>query len=122
MCNMAGGSTFGGAIATGVQMLMRRAAVGVVTAGVMFGASVAAGCGPRASGETAAAGPTKTVRFGGYLIDVPAGWPVYRLAARPHQCVRYDRHAVYLGKPGSDQRCPAHLVGRTEAITIDGGP
>ena len=63
---------------------------------------------------------TKTIEYGGYVIAVPAAWPVYELAARPHLCVRYDRHAVYLGRPGPDQHCPAHLVGRTESVRIDG--
>ncbi len=63
---------------------------------------------------------TKTIEYGGYVIDVPATWRVHELAAQPHLCVRYDRHAVYLGHPGPDQRCPAHLVGRTESVRIDG--
>jgi hypothetical protein len=33
--------------------------------------------------------------------------------------VRFDHHAVYLGRPSADQRCPAHLAGRTEAILIE---
>ena len=33
-------------------------------------------------------------------------------------CVRFDRHAVYLGAPSAQQRCPAHAVGRTEAILL----
>ena len=63
----------------------------------------------------------KRVRFGGYTLQVPAGWPVYRLARDPGQCVRYDQHAVYLGQPGADQQCPAHLVGRTETISVQVG-
>ncbi|MDP9277067.1 MAG: DUF1906 domain-containing protein, partial [Actinomycetota bacterium] len=46
-------------------------------------------------------------------------WPVYELAADPSRCVRFDRHAVYLGRPGANQRCPAHAVGRTEAILVE---
>jgi Domain of unknown function (DUF1906) len=34
-------------------------------------------------------------------------------------CVRFNRHAVYLGTPTSDQRCPAHAVGRTEALLLE---
>ncbi len=60
----------------------------------------------------------KVVRFAGYTIRVPASWPVYRLARDPRRCVRYDRHAVYLGQPGVNQVCPAHLVGRTATISI----
>jgi hypothetical protein len=32
--------------------------------------------------------------------------------------VRFDRHALYLGTPSREERCPAHAVGRTEAILI----
>jgi len=66
-----------------------------------------------------AAAPQREVRYRGYAIKVPASWPVYRLAANPTRCVRFDRHAVYLGRPSADQRCPAHAVGRTEAILIE---
>jgi hypothetical protein len=66
--------------------------------------------------------PVKAVRFGGYTIDVPAGWPVYRLDRDPTTCVRYDRNAVYLGHPGPDQLCPAHLVGRVATITLQVPP
>ncbi len=63
----------------------------------------------------------KVVRFAGYTIRVPASWPVYRLDRDPTRCVRYDRHAVYLGQPGANQQCPAHLVGRTATISIQAG-
>jgi len=61
---------------------------------------------------------TKVVRFHGYRLVVPASWPVYNLAADPSVCVRFNRHAVYLGQPSSSERCPAHAVGRTEAILV----
>jgi hypothetical protein len=71
--------------------------------------------------------PVKAVRFGGYMIDVPATWPVYWLDSNPTTCVRFDRNAVYLGRPGPDQVCPAHLVGRAATISLQvppaaGGP
>jgi hypothetical protein len=62
---------------------------------------------------------TKLVQYHGYRLAVPAGWPVYRLAADPTTCVRFNRHAVYLGNPSSEERCPAHAAGRTEAILIE---
>ncbi|WP_405932602.1 glycoside hydrolase domain-containing protein [Streptomyces sp. NBC_00827] len=40
------------------------------------------------------------------------------LAENPEACVRFDRHAVYLGTPGGRQDCPARLRGRTEALLI----
>ncbi len=60
----------------------------------------------------------KIVGFDGYRISVPASWPVYDLRADPSVCVRFNRHAVYLGPASPQQRCPAHAVGRTEAIWI----
>ncbi len=68
---------------------------------------------------TANASPSlKRVSYHGYAIRVPAGWPVYRLAANSTVCVRFNRHAVYLGRPGNRQRCPAVALGRTEAILV----
>ena len=61
---------------------------------------------------------TRVLRYHGYRLVVPAAWPVYDLAADPAVCVRFNRHAVYLGQPSSRQRCPAHAVGRTEAILV----
>ena len=61
---------------------------------------------------------TKVVSYHGYRISVPAAWPVYELATDPSVCVRFDRHALYLGSPSARQRCPAAAIGRTEAILI----
>jgi hypothetical protein len=60
----------------------------------------------------------KVIRYHGYRLVVPASWPVYDLATHPTVCVRFNRHAVYLGTPGPAQICPAHAVGRTEAILV----
>ncbi len=62
---------------------------------------------------------TKTVSFRGVSVTVPDAWPVHDLAGRPG-CVRFDRHAVYLGDP-SRSTCPPHLVGRTEAVHLTTG-
>ena len=88
---------------------VRRSAVAVVCCAAGLSAPVAA----------LGASGSKLVRFHGYRLAVPAGWPVYRLASDRNACVRFDRHAVYLGRPGADQRCPAHAAGRTEAILIE---
>jgi hypothetical protein len=64
----------------------------------------------------------KAVQYGGYTIDVPANWPVYWLDRDPARCVRFDRNAVYLGQPGTDQVCPAHLVGRVATISLQVPP
>ena len=75
--------------------------------------------GAAALARTSAAGAgTRRVAFAGYTIDVPAGWPVYRLARDPYRCVRYDQNAVYLGQPGANQQCPAHLAGRVATLSL----
>ena len=61
---------------------------------------------------------TKAVTYHGYRVVVPASWPVYNLAADPSVCVRFNRHAVYLGQPSARQQCPAYAIGRTEAILV----
>ncbi len=79
-----------------------------------------AGCLALVGGAAPALGAsaTKVVSYHGERLTVPAGWPVYRLADDPRACVRFDRHAVYLGTPSADQRCPAHAAGRTEAVLV----
>ena len=67
---------------------------------------------------TPAAPPTKAVTFQGYRVVVPASWPVYRLAAAPATCVRFNRHAVYVGRPSPQQSCSGQPAGRTEAILV----
>ncbi len=74
---------------------------------------------PLTSGPAAAGGrPAGTVRYLGAAFTVPRGWRVIDLAAHPHQCVRFDRHVLYLGSPGPVQDCPAGLVGTTEAMLV----
>lgn len=62
---------------------------------------------------------TKSVSYLGHSFKVPGSWQVVDLAADPTACVRFDRHAVYLGTPGDRQDCPANAVGRTEALLIE---
>jgi hypothetical protein len=78
------------------------------------------GAARAASGHATATrgGATKVVRYLGWHARVPAAWPVYRLSAHPRTCVRFNRHAVYLGPPGAQERCPAHAAGRTEALLV----
>jgi len=63
----------------------------------------------------------RTVSFEGREVQVPRGWPVYRLAQHPRLCVRLDRRAVYLGRPSPNQSCPADLIGRRRAIVVEPG-
>jgi hypothetical protein len=79
---------------------------------ILLSASLVAAAG--ASGHVR----TKVVSYHDYRVVVPVSWPVYRLVRDPTTCVRFDRHALYLGAPGSAQRCPAVAVGRTEAILV----
>ena len=85
-------------------------------------ASMSSGAWAQANGravqENLHGAPTTVVRYHGYRLVVPSTWPVYDLASNPTVCVRFDRHAVYLGRPSSRQRCPAHAAGRTEAILV----
>src|SRR5262245_3516239 len=81
-------------------------------AGLFAGILGALVLGPPAHADT-------TVDYQGLRITVPAGWPVYHLGHRSAACVRFDRHAIYLGPAGDDQVCPAHAVGRTEALHVE---
>jgi hypothetical protein len=60
----------------------------------------------------------RVVSFRGYRLSVPSSWRVYDLARDPSTCVRFNRHALYLGDPSAHERCPAHAVGRTGAILL----
>jgi hypothetical protein len=68
--------------------------------------------------EAHASSAWRVVHYRGYRLTVPVGWPVFSLAAHPRLCVRFNRHAVYLGRPGAGQRCPTEVMGRTEAILV----
>lgn len=93
---------------------MRRVPRSVLLTGLV--AILVAGLHPAPSAEAAA--PSRLVSYHGYRLAVPSGWPVYRLSARSGVCVRFDRHAVYLGRPGVNERCPTDAMGRTEAILV----
>ena len=65
-----------------------------------------------------AAATWRSVRYGQITLKVPASWPVFDLARHPEICPRLNRHAVYLGEPGTDPACPAEVTGRTGAVQI----
>ncbi len=65
---------------------------------------------------------TKTVAYRGLRLSVPQGWPVFHLGRNSRVCVRFNRHAVYLGQPGADELCPLAPIGRTEAILVAPAP
>jgi hypothetical protein len=62
------------------------------------------------------------VSYLGHTFTVPAGWPVIDLSAHPATCVRFDTHAVYLGRASSEEKCPDHAFGRTDALQIEPAP
>ena len=74
---------------------------------------------PPSSTSVGALSGFKAVEYLGVRFQVPEDWPVYDLAKDPTRCVRFDQHAVYLGHAGANQNCPAHLVGRTDAVQVE---
>ncbi|MFD0637421.1 DUF1906 domain-containing protein [Catenulispora yoronensis] len=95
--------------------LLKIAAATCTTALAALGAAPAASAADAAAGTSA----TKQITYLGHHFDVPSSWPVVDLAAAPTTCVRFDRSAVYLGTPGANQSCPAHLMGRAEALLVE---
>ncbi|HEY5986964.1 MAG TPA: glycoside hydrolase domain-containing protein [Streptosporangiaceae bacterium] len=79
------------------------------TRGLAIGAAAASGTGLR------------QISYRGYEFQVPASWPVIDLSAHPTTCVRFDQHALYLGRPSGAQVCPSVLVGATEAMLVQPG-
>ncbi len=73
---------------------------------------------PAGAAAHGAAGTSHLVLYRGYRFQVPAGWPVIGLSSHPGTCVRFDRHTIYLGRPGVSQACPSGLVGTTEAVLV----
>src|SRR5215831_2953152 len=74
------------------------------------------------SGAAAAAAADPALRlvtYRGYSFKVPANWRVVHLAQHRRACVRFDRHAVYLGTPSPSQACPSRLLGTTEAMLVE---
>jgi hypothetical protein len=99
----------------------RLASLGAVAALAVPAAAYAASGGATPD-RGAGASALKRVLYQGYAFEVPRSWPVIDLARRRRTCVRFDRHAVYLGRPPRNQSCPSMLVGRTEALLIQPGP
>ncbi|HET9170955.1 MAG TPA: glycoside hydrolase domain-containing protein [Actinospica sp.] len=99
---------------------MRIGLSGKVLIAVLFTAAASAEPLPA---RAATAGPgdgsaTKSVTYLGHSFVVPSSWPVIDLAAGSTTCVRYDRHAVYLGTAPANQDCPARAMGRTETLVV----
>ncbi|WP_327068871.1 glycoside hydrolase domain-containing protein [Kitasatospora sp. NBC_01302] len=73
--------------------------------------------------QAADAAGSRTVDYQGYQLQVPSTWQVVDLAQNPNACVRFDQNTVYLGSPGADENCPAHISSAlTEALVIQPTP
>ena len=99
-----------------VQLSARMARWGVIAAAAVTACTLSSSAALAAAGPGATQDASKTVTYLGYNFAVPASWPIIRVT--PTTCVRFDRHAVYLGDPGSNQACPTGLLGTTEAILM----
>jgi Domain of unknown function (DUF1906) len=93
-----------------------RRALSTLTALAVLVALVVTGGTGQASASSRAS--LRAVSYRGYTFEVPRSWPVINLASHPGTCVRFDRHAVYLGAPGRNETCPALLVGTTDSLLI----
>lgn len=96
-----------------VRVLSRVKITGLVLLMALFGTFASAAVAQTGS---------KAVSYHGVTLRVPLSWPVYRLSGRSTVCVRFNRHALYLGKPGASQACPVPGAGRTEAILVEPAP
>jgi len=74
---------------------------------------------PEAAAAATAGHGFRLVSYRGYSFQVPRGWRVINLADHPRACVRFDRHAVYLGTPPGNQACPSQIFGTTEAMLVE---
>ncbi len=79
-------------------------------------ASIVAGSSLIGSNAVAASPDSKVVTYQGYQVSVPSSWPV--LDAQ-QTCVRFDKPAVYLGHPTSQEACPAGLIGRDAGLLLE---
>jgi hypothetical protein len=91
-------------------------AAAVVTVLMVLGGCAAAGQRTVTRGDS---GTWQSASFARVRFQVPSSWAVHDLATDAGQCVRFDRHAVYLGHTGARTNCPAGVLGRTEAVQIE---
>jgi hypothetical protein len=81
-------------------------------------AAAAAASSPAVALAAAPSSAAKTVTYLGYRFTVPGSWSVVHVSATSSTCVNFDRHAIYLGVPGQNQKCASGLFGTTEAIAV----
>src|SRR5260370_42157518 len=97
------------------------AAAAVVAVTTLSATGIAAAASPHRASDHGSATATsmRLVTYRGYAFEVPRTWAVINLVAHPTTCVRFDRHALYLGRPGAAQSCPSGLIGSTEAVLAE---
>ncbi|WP_017240579.1 glycoside hydrolase domain-containing protein [Streptomyces sp. SS] len=74
---------------------------------------------PQASAAGTAETTSRAVTYQGHTFHIPSGWGVVDLTADPTACVRFDRHVLYLGTPGANQKCPSGITGKTDALLAE---
>jgi hypothetical protein len=74
---------------------------------------------PGAAAAAAADPGSRLVIYRGYSFQVPASWRVINLSQHRRTCVRFNRHAIYLGTPSPSQTCPSRALGTTEAMLVE---
>jgi hypothetical protein len=108
-------------------MQMRRVAIFIVALGLTISGIEGSTVSRPVPGVTMArldariitgASPVKVIQYGGYTIGVPVSWAVYHLSLSSTTCVDYARNALYLGRPGLNQKCPTRVVGRVATISL----
>jgi hypothetical protein len=117
------GSGSGAAADAGAAPAGHAVTQGAHTAGA-GGAEGAAAGPPGATGAQSAHAPAaaRDVVFAGHTFRIPGSWKVVDLTAHPRTCLRFDVNAVYIGKPGAEEDCPAKGAGvPTGAVLIQPG-
>lgn len=96
---------------------MRRAVARLSSRRVRLWAGLGAAAAMTLAVPAIAGSPSvRTVSWHGVRLEVPAQWRVVDFGTDPTACLRLDRSTLYLGSPGPDQDCPAHLVGRAPTV------
>ncbi|MGW8356208.1 glycoside hydrolase domain-containing protein [Streptomyces wedmorensis] len=99
-------------------MSSRGIRTGLLAALTTLGA-LAVTAAPQASAAGTAETASRAVTYQGHTFHIPADWAVVDLTADPTACVRFDRHVLYLGTPGANQKCPSGITGKTDALLAE---
>jgi hypothetical protein len=108
-----------GAVAAALAALVALAAYGCGSSGGDVSARGGRATDARPAARPGTGGASQTIRYHGVEFSAPGDWPVHDLEADPTTCVRFDQNAVYLGHPGADMRCPAVVVGHSDAVLVE---